>query len=109
MTLPPPMPSHDDMAMARTSPADRRRVDEMYAAACEVDVETFCARVDLFDVRERAREIRDAEVSVDRARLDHDLAEFWARNPVAPERPALRLVRGTRRPARKIPPRSDAA
>lgn len=110
--IPAPLPSHDDMAMALTSPDERERVDRMYAAACGLSggaADMFVDRVALFDVRERARQISDAEMAVDLARLDRDLADFWERNPVISERPALRLVRGTRRTGRKIPPRSDAA
>lgn len=58
MILTPPLPSHDDMAMARTSPAERLRVDRMYAAACGIEpdaVDQFIARLALYDIREATR------------------------------------------------------
>lgn len=110
MILPDPMPSDADMNAAQGSAAERRRVDLMYAAACKVpDVDAFLAYLEEYDLLERARRISEAEVAIDRAKLDADLADFWTRNPVIEQRPALRLVNATRRPSRKRPQRSDAA
>lgn len=72
MILPAPLPSHDDMAAALTSPAERRRVDEMYAAACGIvepaAVEQFVARLALYDVREAARQEEEAITRLHAAR-----------------------------------------
>lgn len=109
MILPAPMPSDADMNAAQGSAAERRRVDLMYARACGMDEDTFLAYLEEYDLLERARRISEAEVAIDRAKLDADLADFWIRNPVTEARPALRLVKATRRPSRKRPQRSDAA